>query len=209
VFGVGVAQVDLFHERIAARIRAELSTSVVLWNLGMPSRSNDYITRLLHVAISRLDPHLVLINFTHTSRREYVSVQNRCVNYNPSFQPSDKVVADIFRHFTALSSPFDDQLNFYKNYKAVELLLARRCWLYSNMKRQEIEPVSAHLDLSRYAGSFQSVDRARDGRHPGPESHKIVAGRFWDKFIELGGLQSLFAPKSPRAERRKGDIAIP
>jgi hypothetical protein len=196
VFGLGLAQDDLFHERFAARIRADLSKSAVVWNLGKVSVSNDYVSRLLHFAVSRLDPHVVLINFTHTARREYVSVQNRDVNYIPSWSPSDDVGRDIFGHFSALSSPYDDQLNFFKNYKAVELLLAERCWLYSNFHRQEIEPVAAHMDLGRYVGSLPRVDRARDGSHPGPESHKILAGLFWDKFVEIGGIQSIVTDSS-------------
>ncbi len=65
VLGLGLPEADLFHERFAARLRAELSKSVVVWNLGRAGASNDYIGRLLHLAVPRLDPHVVLIHFTH------------------------------------------------------------------------------------------------------------------------------------------------
>jgi hypothetical protein len=98
---------------------------------------------------------------------------------------------DIFGHFAALCSPFDDQLNFFKNYKAVELILAGRCWLYSQIKPQESLPIVAHMDLRRFVGPFQIVDRARDGEHPGPESNRSLAELYWNKFVEILGLESL------------------
>ena len=91
VLGMGVAQDHLFHERFAARLRADLGRSVVVWNLGIAGASNECITRLLHLAIPRLDPHLVLINFTHNGRREYVSVQNRYMNFMPTWRPLDVI----------------------------------------------------------------------------------------------------------------------
>jgi hypothetical protein len=197
VLGVGVAQSHLFHERIAFGIQTELSKAVVAWNLGRAGASNDYICRLLHLAVPRLDPHLVLINFTHTVRREYISVQNRHVNYNPGFQPADDVLNDIFGHFAALTSPYNDQLNFYKNYKAIELLLAGRCWLYSAINPREIEPVADHTDRSRFVGAFRAVDRARDGGHPGPGSHEALSALYWEKLVATGAIESLKGLRPP------------
>jgi len=191
VMGIGVAEADLFHERFAARLRAESSKSTVVWNLGRAGVSNDYICRLLHLAVPRLDPHMVLINFTHAARREYLSVQNQPKHYNPAFAPADAVTREIFGHFAALSSPYDDQLNFYKNYKAIELILAGRCWLYSHIKPHELEPLAAHVDARRYAGPLRFVDRARDGGHAGPESHRILADLYWERFVAIGGPETL------------------
>ena len=98
VLGLGVAQDHLFHERFAARLRADLGRSVVVWNLGVAGASNEYITRLLHLAIPRLDPHLVLINFTHNRRREYVSVQNRYMNFMPTWRPLDVITQEPYSH---------------------------------------------------------------------------------------------------------------
>jgi hypothetical protein len=197
VFGLGVAQQDLFHERFAARLRQEFSRSVVLWNLAVSGASNDYMSRLLHLAVPRLDPHIVLINFTHAVRREYVSVDNDYIKYLPALKPTNEVTKEIFRHFAALSSPYDDQLNFFKNYKTVELLLKDRCWLYSNIVWG---PTLDHMDLRRYAGVLYPIDRARDGDHPGPESHKALAELYWKKFVEVGDdtalAERLGSPKS-------------
>jgi hypothetical protein len=189
VLGEALPQRSIFHEVFADKLRAIVSPkAVVVWNLGRAGASNDYISRLLYFAVPRLSPHIVLINFTHISRREYISVKNRSTNYNSGFTPTDEITKDIFRHFAALSSPFDDQLNFFRNYKAVECLLTSCQWLYSHVAPQKPESVAALMDLRRCVGSFQRLDRARDNGHPGPESHRRVAELYWAKFSELGGL---------------------
>jgi len=113
--GVGLPQQAVFHERFAARLRKEMSTTVVNWNLSMSGASNDYISRTLYLAVPRLDPHIVLVNFTFLPRREYVSVETEIVNYIPKVEPPNRVVKEIYGHFAALSSPFDDQRNLFQN----------------------------------------------------------------------------------------------
>ena len=192
VLGQALPQAAIFHERFAERLRADTGRSVVLWNLGYCGASNDYISRLLHLAVPRLDPHLVLVNFTFGPRREYLSVQNQLIHYNPAFQPPDEVTQGIFGHMAALASRHDDQLNFFRNYKSVASLLAGRRWLFSHVRPEEFAPIAAHLDLSRFVGPLLIVDRARDGRHPGPESHGRLADLYWEKFSDPGG------PDGPR-----------
>jgi hypothetical protein len=191
VLGLGLAQGDLFHERFATQIQAGLSKGAVTWNLAVSGASNDYIARLLSLAAPRLNPQIVLVNFTHAPRREYISVENRQIHFSPSFTPQgDEIAKDIFGHLSALISPHDDLINFFKNYKLVESILSGRCWLFSHITPSDFEPIAHHMDLRRFVGQLRSVDRARDGMHPGPESHRILAGLYWDKFIGLGGPES-------------------
>jgi hypothetical protein len=188
VLGYGLPQHALFHEIFAEKLRAMVSPkTVVVWNLGRCGMSNDYINRMLYLAVPQLKPHIVLINFTHLSRREYLSVQGKYVSYNPTFKPKDEVVKDILSHFAALSSPFDDQMNFFRNYKGIECLLTGDQWLYSQ-KKDNFEPLVGHLDVNRLVGYFQILDKARDNSHPGPDSHRRLAELYWAKFNELGGL---------------------
>ncbi|MFI7453485.1 hypothetical protein ACIBQX_38765 [Nonomuraea sp. NPDC049714] len=188
VFGIGLAQEHLFHERFAARVRIELSRSVVVWNLASSGTSNDYISRLLLQALPLLDPHLVLVNFTHLARREYVSVRNRMVKYLPSHAPDDASEREIHSHFQALTSPYDDELNYFRNYKTIENAVAGRRWLYSG---PEWHPTPAYADQTRFVGLLQAVDRARDGDHPGPTSHHVLASLYWNRFVALGDIEAL------------------
>jgi hypothetical protein len=188
VFGLGLPQEHLFHERFAEKLRSTVPHSAIVWNLAVAGASNDYISRILYQALPLLDPHIVLVNFTHLRRREYVSVENKVVKYLPSHTPADSVQQMICRHFEALSSPFDDYLNHFRNYKAVEHAVANRCWLYS---QPEWLPKPAYLDCEHWAGPLCSVDKARDGDHPGPVSHRVLAALYWDKFVALGGLETI------------------
>ena len=191
VLGIGVAQEHLFHERFGSRLASELSKKVVVWNLGRAGASNDYISRMLLLAVPALDPHVVLLNFTHLTRREYLSLQNRHINYNPRFDPTDDITRDIFGHFAALCSPFDDVLNLFKNYKLIELLLSGRRWLYSEIRPEDSDPIASHMQRCRLAAPFRLLDRVRDGGHPGPTNHLKVAESYWARFVELGYLDEL------------------
>jgi hypothetical protein len=190
-FGLGLPQADLFHERFAQRLAEETSLSVVAWNLGLPGVSNDYIARLLYLAIPRLNPDVVLIHFTHLCRRDYATVQGEWFTYTPAWKPDDAVCKTIFDHFQALSSPYDDELNFFRNYKGIEHLLTGRCWLFSAIRPDEFRRLMPHLDRSRYVGGLDQLDLARDGRHPGRESHRALFDRYWSRFVELGGIFGL------------------
>jgi hypothetical protein len=150
----------------------------------------------LYLAVPWLDPHLVLINFTHASRREYVTLQEQWVPYAASLQPPDAVIQEVYDHFKALSSPYDDELNFFRNYKAVESLLTDRFWLYSLSRPAEIARIMCHLDASRYVGALGELDRARDGRHPGPASHEKLSELYWDRFCQRDGMRQFCAARA-------------
>jgi hypothetical protein len=187
VFGIGLAREHLFHEQFAARLRADLGMSVVLWNLATSGASNDYIARLVHQALPVLDPHILITHFTHLCRREYVSVENELIKYLPSYAPTSGVPKELFRHFEALASPHDDELNYFRNYKSVESAARGRCWLYS---APQWHPSPAYADAGACVGRLIPIDKARDGEHPGPLSHRVLGGLYWDTFTARGGLHT-------------------
>jgi hypothetical protein len=191
VFGIGLAQQHLFHERFAERARIELGRCVVLWNLATSGASNDYIARLVLQSLPVLDPHVVLVNFTHLGRREYISVENQTLKYLPSHIPADPVEREAWRHLRALSSPYDDELNYFRNYSTVSNALAGRTWLYSG---PQWHPAPGYTDPDRLAGLLCPVDVARDGVHPGPVSHRVLASLYWDRFVSLGAADVWRAP---------------
>ena len=185
--GVGLPQEDVFHERFAKRLQEHTGRSVVNWNLGVGGSSNDYITRTLFLAIPFLNPDLVLVNFTNLSRREYVSVENKFFYFFPNGCPyNDYVRRDIWRHFKELTSPYDDELNFFRNYKAVEALLSDRCWLFSTREPESLDRLNGHANLTNYVGNLINLDTARDKIHAGPKSHEALANAYWEKFFLRG-----------------------
>jgi hypothetical protein len=183
VMGVGLAQRDLFHELFAERLKRETAKTVAVVNLGAPGASNDYIARVLHLAVPLLNPSIVLINFTHSGRREYVSIQSELLTYVPGYRPLNPVARDIYKHLSGLTSPLDDDLNLFRNYKSVEALLASRAWLFSSISATDFERISGHLVASRYVGAMPQLDKARDRCHPGPQSHRLLADSYWTSFV--------------------------
>lgn len=195
VMGIGLPQEVLFPERFAERLRTACNRNVIVWNLGFPGASNDYICRMLFLGVPCLDPHIVLVNFTHPERREYLSVQQRLASFNPGFRPSDPVGKEIFNHQLALSSPHDDEVNLFRNYKGIESLLSTRCWLFSAIVPRSIEKLSGHIRRENYVGEFCVIDKARDNAHPGPKSHQYLADAYWKSFLALKSSQDLAACK--------------
>jgi hypothetical protein len=188
--GVGVPQGAIFHELFAERLRLESGSTVVNWNLGRNGASNDHIARVLHLAIPKLNPHLVLILFTKLARREYLAVHDQWMNYTPAGRPADPVIRELSTHFDALSSAFDDELNFFRNYKSVEYLLADRLWLCS-MLGDQLRVVGGHLNEAHHANRLRWLDKGRDNSHPGPQTHELLYREFWAKFVDTGGLDRL------------------
>jgi hypothetical protein len=186
--GVGLPQEDIFHEQFTTRLRKHTGRSVVNWNLGLAGKSNDYITRTLFLSIPFLNPDVVLINFTHLARREYVSVQNRPFTILPLCHYEYPVAREIWRHFQELTSPYDDELNFFRNYKAVEALLSDRCWLFSTSVKKTLDRLNGHANLTNYVGDLVFLDKARDQVHAGPKSHESLATAYWERFLLRGGL---------------------
>lgn len=191
VVGIGLPEPAIFHERFTDRLRRELGTSVVNWNLGTAGASNDSILRLLHLAVPALRPDVVLILFTFTGRREYVTAHNRQIKYQPNWTAPDPIVKEISTHFAALSSAYDDRLNLFRNYKSAECLLADRCWCFSLVNPDDTALIGDHLDRSRQARGHRWLDKARDHAHPGPLTHESIYEGFWTTFVESGDLETL------------------
>jgi hypothetical protein len=95
-----------------------------------------------------------------------------------------------------LSSVYDDQLNFYRNYKSIERLLANHCWLFSFARSDDAPGVVEFVDPARYIEARRRVDLARDHGHPGPETNQAMCNAFWDRFVATSGL-NLFAHRGP------------
>lgn len=205
VFGVGLPTAALFHSLVCGWLSERLSRSATTWNLGLPGTSNDYIARMLHIAVPVLDPHLILVNFTHSDRREYVSVQGEIMPYCPGWHPRDPVARTVKANLADLSSGCDDDLNLYRNYKSVESLLSSRLWLYSTIAHPLRRPsaselewgcfasVHEHMNPAHYAGTLRTIDVARDASHPGPASHLALARSCWDRLCSTGGVERLMA----------------
>ena len=84
------------------------------------------------------------------------------------------------------------ELNFLRNYKSVERLLADRLWLFSLLNApRKLTVVAGHLDGAHQAAGLRQLDKGRDDSHPGPQTHDLLYQGFWAKFVETAGLDKL------------------
>lgn len=65
-------------------------------------------------------------------------------------------------------------------------MLSKRMWLFSSINTFDFERISVQVERTRYVGVMPQVDRARDGCHPGPQSHRILADHYWERFLSIG-----------------------
>lgn len=183
-YGVGLPTKDIFHEKVAELIRGSGRT-VVNWNLGQGGASNDYIARTLHLAVPKLKPDLVLINFTFPSRREYFTADGTFINYCPTWNHMLPKTEER-EHLFALTSDYDNIMRLFANYKSIQSLLDGHGvrWLWSTLS-EDILTLGNHLDKSNYVGYFSLDDYARDRQHPGIQSHHNIFLKYKEKLNDL------------------------
>ena len=194
VMGVGLPRQRLFHEVFAKKLSTAVGAEIVVWNLALPGAPNDYMSRMLHLAVPLLNPDFVFVNFTHAERREYFSKEGRWMPYVPGYEPYDRDARDVKYHLQSLSSQPDDDLNLFRNYRSIETLLHDRLWLFSTISSGgsyagQLDRIASHIDFNRYAGALSDHDLARDWCHPGPLSHAVLAEGYWKRFIACDGLR--------------------
>jgi len=191
VHGLGLPEKHLFHELFCDKIRSQTGATLVNWNLGVPGASNDYITRMLYHVVPILKPHILLINFTELSRRDFFTISADWLRYKPiankKYWPDDLVQREAFQHLNQLSNPADDRRNFFVNCKAVEAYLQNTIWLASYALTEYWQIASKWFDPKHQVGGFRpdhELDIARDFMHPGPKSHQSLCTAYWHKFQE-------------------------
>ncbi len=190
-FGLGLNREDTYPDIFCRSLSRNLDKSVGNWNLSWPGKSNDYISRIILSAVPFLRPNFVLIGFTAIGRREFVDIEGKCLDYLPgssSRQDAPILERALCRNLDALTSPFQDLINFYRNYKLVELLLnlLEVQWIYSVLVPRQIGPVKQYINHERLiAGSPSKKDRARDGLHPGIVSHQDFANYVFSAYHHI------------------------
>ncbi|MBF0354354.1 MAG: hypothetical protein HQL43_03855 [Alphaproteobacteria bacterium] len=198
--GSGLNEEDTFAHMLCKRLHDFFSVPVSNWNLGFGGKSNDYIARTLCAAVPILRPDFVFVNFTHFGRREYFTSDGRCFDFQHNQLDLEKqgiikwtmVNREIVKNMVGLTSQFDDNMNFYKNYQLIELLLQNYNipWFYSATSPSMIIPLIDFLDADRFLGfGLELIDTAHDESHPGPESNHFFADRLFARVLKSFGAE--------------------
>lgn len=200
-FGWSIENKHRFSELFTSKLTNFTDKKIANWNISLPGKSNDYIARIALAMPHTLKPNIMLISFTGIGRREYfdanfkINKNKQCFDYIPQNHPN--IVKNFKPHFLEtsqkfidMSSPHEDFLNFYKNYKLIEmtcelhniqLLFTFSCW----SKEKELKNVNHGINEELYVGAFNTMDYAKDNQHPGIKSNRRIANKFWRKYKDV------------------------
>jgi len=192
-FGEAVREEERFSRLVCDKLAARFSCRVADMNLADGGSSNGYLARMLYLSLPVLNPDLVLLSFTSSSRREYFEPGGRVVPLHPKVtNPNDDLVLEeIIDHYNGLASPYDDLVDAFRNYCGVAAALEDREWVCA-FTDPAFKLFMEYLDQSHTVGSFTAiVDRGRDHGHPGPLTHRNQAEAFWKKLEQEGAIERL------------------
>lgn len=205
VIGTGLAEENTFPHVVAKLLESHLKRPVFNWNLGLGGTSADYISRTLASALPVLKPDIVLLIFPFAGRREHINVQGRIFLYN-NVHADNKIQnrfldPEDFNQTKAnmmLSSDYNDQMNFYKNYQFCESLCEKHMtsWLFSSYKSDFFDQIHNLINVEHFVtpglGDLKikyqddpSIGLARDMWHPGIAPHQEMATNFFERLQRL------------------------
>ena len=196
-----------FSTHVCKRFSEIYGVKIGNWNMGLGSRSSDYMARTLLCSVDYLKPDIVFLTFPGIDRREYFMPDGRKIRYQvdwiweseangPHWQKIGFAEREVIGHLNELVSPYDNYVNFLKNYKLIEMTLNMRdiMWGFSMVNTDYvIDPIlklldAGWLDSAKYIGTpFVPIDHySEQDSHPGVESHKafgeLIFNWFHDKY---------------------------
>lgn len=161
------------------------------YNLAAPGASNDYVSRTLLSAVEYLNPKRVVVVFPRSQRREHFDHLSHYF-YNNYYRWRDHgpILKEVLAYHDGLNTEESNYINFYKNYMLVELLMKVKNidWRFAIVPpegaknklckvrhRDDYDFIDPDLQIP-----FEVVDFAKDGKHPGPDSHRLFAEKVTD-----------------------------
>jgi len=161
-FGIGLNQNHLWHDYLNNGF-----PDAQIWNLGTPGYSNDSITRLVYRAAPVIRPSIIIIQWSHLNRREYITKTNKIQHILPIHPRFHTDASEAYKGFFGMHNKFNDQYCFDKNLAFMSMM------------------AKAHniIFLWDTINNFPMIDYARDDEHPGIESSKLFAVQIYKQYL--------------------------
>ena len=170
-----------------------------IWNLGMPSASNDKIYRILHniIGYKKRKPESVIVQITHPERTEWTHPDNGITrSYDLC---SQNVLGEDHEN---LKNYFRLTTDGYHFQKTIELMLAIKTlldtygiphmfWWMQNYFDCSLVQLAKEYKFNLCVTTLNLVgnDLARDNAHYGPRSHLEIFKRLYDYAFECNILK--------------------
>jgi hypothetical protein len=203
-FGIGLeleqSWAFLFKQKLAEH-RDLAPSQVNLLNFSEAGASNDYITRTLIEQSARVRPDLVIAGFSQMHRFELVD-ESMSFRFNPlmlqEYASAGGKFAEMAKHAEFLYLGTDEiqrKMRMIKNVLLLQCFCQSRdipfifLFFESLMRTDLPSALSTPMTRSLYEEidfdqlvpltPATKVDRASDGRHPGPRSQELIADAAW------------------------------
>ncbi len=208
VMGYGLPEDRSFPHLFTKLLENHMDFQTLNWNLGVPGSSSDTMSRMLIPVLSVLKPDIVLLVFPFPWRREHINDAGQVFFFDRNSHrnifkavKSRLVNPEYTEQFSAnsrLSSDYNDQLNYFKNYQVCESLCEKNnvMWLFSPFNVSHFRQFE-HMLMSKNLvspGMWDSTNRyrddpgiglARDRWHPGIKPNQVMAEMFFDRLTTL------------------------
>ena len=188
-FGNGIPDKSRFGSVFCQLLEKQINKKVFNYNLSWPGVSSDYVARIVTVVVPIIKPNVVLVNFPYLPRREYFDIDGNIFQFRPNKKPNSIKESKFISNFLALSSPYQDACNLFKNYILIDSICKQNnaVFLYSvsNSDQPTYQKVRHLFDESKKANSIDKIDFARDGGHPGIKTNENHAFNFLKAYNDL------------------------
>jgi len=142
-------------------------------NLGVAGASNDTMSRILCSAMQHKKPKAVCVLLTAPNRREIINQIGKATIFPHSLNFLKGIKPALFEEFLITTDPVSDSVNREKN-----ILLIQLC-----CKAASVPCIIADFDTAMQ--DVVAQDRAADGLHIGPSTHKAISRFFNEKLLDI------------------------
>jgi len=168
-------------------------------NFGLIGGSADTIARLVYQTTLQEKPEMVFILFPGMYRKEFVTDNNRVMNFNVAtangkhFNNSRdlyyKDCQDEYSSYLKITNPNESFFNFVKNFKFIEAILKNIPFVWGTtckMLSQGQDVLSKYVDIKNMidTSKFNDIPNnyARDGEHYSYNYNEWIADRFYELY---------------------------
>ncbi len=121
---------NTFDVLISQGIERLTHNEVTIINLSEDAVGNDYIIRKLSLAFSKGMPDVVLIKFAPRGRREYMSISNDYLRFDPAvrYQSSSRIIKELTEYLSVLGSAEFEKFDFIRNALWIKAIIGNLPW---------------------------------------------------------------------------------
>jgi hypothetical protein len=200
-FGLGMPYERLWTSLVTGSVAELQKRRVHQFNLGFGATGSDYVAMVIHQSIDALRPDAVCVLWPSRARITWFHTPRRQVFFLPEWKPGiDTAEHDAFLRLATDAQGF---FNFVRNFQLVRSRLAERGipYFWGLLDPLPTDILDAYTGLDGHVGSWDPVDKARDGRHAGIRTHAAFAAAMVDAMERADGARpdaARAAAPSPR-----------